>query len=102
MDQILSEDKLLFTHIDPSKIGNGPHDYNVYYDGVLMGKLSFPKFDVSMYNPPPANCVVFINNNLVYNTGTTIDELSGISSNEEILDLMKPRVISVITKNKIV
>ena len=101
MDQPLLETELVFIHKDPSKIGNGLHDYDVYYDDYLVGKLTFPNSNVSAYNQVPSNCVAFVTLETVYHTGITIEELSDISSNEEILDKMRPNIIYVIAKNKI-
>lgn len=91
---ILSEENLTFKHRDPANIGNGLHDYDVSYEGNIIGKLLFPN------NSPEfmKSWVIFIINGPQphsINLCQMSQVLEGTSSNEEVLNKVTPGIISL-------
>lgn len=92
--QNLFEDNLKFIRRDPNIIGNGNHDYDVYHNSKLLGKLLFPNNSIEFIK----SWIMFIVNGpqpCSINLCQMSQILEGTSSNDEVLNKLRPSIIRI-------
>lgn len=100
MHSNLSEELITFKQKDPSLIGSGLHDYEVYYDNCFTGILTFRQ-PSDVLNNAALNFASFISNNVVYSTGLRLEDIVEMKSNDEILNSVKPTILYIMQHGKI-
>lgn len=95
------DELLTFKHRDPGKIGNGLHDYDVMYDGNVIGKLIFPT--ITSFDNIKNTRVVFIliNTSESFYIEMSVDQYDNFDSNKDILNSLRPDITNIMTNNKI-